>query len=224
MRRFLLWDLGFLDYEKAHRIQLQVHRGRVKGGCPDTLLLVEHPPVITLGKRGTLDNLLVSVAELRARGIGLHRVERGGDITYHGPGQLVGYPIFSIKGGLSGVRPFIRRLEQALIFALGGLGIKAEQRQDCTGVWVGDKKIAAIGVAVKRWVTFHGFALNVSADLTAFQLINPCGTGKEVTSTERVLGREVAFDEVKDLVRHGFEAIFNVRLVDERLKIEASLA
>ena len=200
--------LGLVDYDTAHAYQLKLHAERVAGNIPDTLLLMEHRPVITMGRRGGTGNLLVPPEELAARGIQLKEVERGGDITYHGPGQLVGYPIFQIKDHLAGIRPFVRKLEQALIEALAKLNIHGETKEGFTGVWVGEEKIAAIGLAVKRWVTFHGFALNVCNDLSPFDLINPCGIGKNVTSVERALGTSVSFTTVHGLVEWGFERVF----------------
>ena len=200
--------LGLIDYDAAHAYQLKLHAERVAGNIPDTLLLMEHHPVITLGRRGGTGNLLVSPEELTARDIQLKEVERGGDITYHGPGQLVGYPIFRIKDHLAGIRPFVRKLEHALIQALAKLDIHGETRERFTGVWVGEEKIAAIGLAVKRWVTFHGFALNVCNDLSPFDLINPCGIGKNVTSVEKVLGTSISFTTVHELVEWGFERVF----------------
>jgi len=212
VRRKEAWicDLGRCEYDRAYRIQLELHAGRAAREVPDTLLLVEHPPVITLGKSGKMGNLLVSDEELARRGIALRRVERGGDVTYHGPGQLVGYPVFLIRESFAGIRPFVRDVESALMTGLADLGIEAHREEGYTGVFVGEEKIAAIGLAVKRWVSFHGFALNVSTDLGAFDLINACGIGRKATSVERVLGREVGFDRVKDSVRRGFEEVFSI--------------
>ncbi len=204
-------DLGRLDYKKAWDIQLRVHELRVKDEIPDTLIFVEHPHVITLGRFGKPENLLTPIEELKRRGVSFYRVERGGDITYHGPGQLVGYPIFSIKNGYPGIRAFIERMEDALIYALRTFGIEAEKKEGYIGVWLGEEKLAAIGVAVKRWITFHGFALNVNTDLDYFKLIRPCGLiDKGVTSIEERLKKRVNMDEAKERVKEGFEKIFNL--------------
>ena len=184
---------------------------RVEGRIPDTLLLVEHPPVITLGKSGKAANLLLSEDELARRGIGLFRVERGGDVTYHGPGQLVGYPIFRLEGALAGVRRYVNRLELSLIQALGTWGVAAGTKPGLTGVWVGERKIAAFGVAVRRYVTFHGFALNVNTDLTPFSFIVPCGIrDKGVTSIAQELGRELSMPGVKHQVVSALEGAFDL--------------
>jgi lipoyl(octanoyl) transferase len=237
MERTLLLDLGMMPYGAAWELQKQVWQLRVEGRIPDTLILVEHPPVITLGKSGKASNLLVPEDELKRRGVELFRVERGGDITYHGPGQLVGYPIFFIREAIAGVRAFVTQVEESLVRVLSAHGIAAkgqtsrrglgagtevperiqparpERRRELTGVWVGNEKIAALGIAVSRRVSFHGFALNVNADLSAFQLINPCGlSDKGVTSMERVLGRKQSMPTVKHEVASAFESVFDREL------------
>jgi len=235
-RRALLIDLGRLSYEPAWTLQQAVWQQRRDGEIPDTLLLVEHPPVITLGKSGRIENLRVSPAELKQRGVEFFRVERGGDITYHGPGQLVGYPVFRLEAALAGVRRFVNQVEQSLIAALAIWGIRAQTGESLaqksgtvrkqgqspflrsgpvpagyTGVWVGSDKIAALGIAVRRSVTYHGFTLNVNTDLTGFQLINPCGiTDHGVTSLARLLGRRVPMSSVKHQVASCFEQVFDL--------------
>jgi lipoate-protein ligase B len=182
----LLLSLGQTGYARALELQRGLVRLRANDDIPDVLVLLEHPPVITMGKSAKATNLLLSEPELARRGIELFRVERGGDVTYHGPGQLVGYPVFHLKQGLIGVRPYVEKVEAALIHALARLGVAAAVRPGHIGVWVGDRKIASIGVAVSKWVTFHGFALNVTTDLSAFTLMNPCGMPDVVmTSVER---------------------------------------
>lgn len=189
--------------------QLELHALRRAGQAPDTLVLVEHEPVVTLGKQGELSHLMVSEALLSARGVDLHRVERGGDITFHGPGQLVGYPILSLtERGLS-VRELMRGLEECLIRTVAGYGISAGRIPGLTGVWCADQKVAALGVAVKGGVSFHGFALNVATDLSYFNLIVPCGiTDKRVTSISELAGRAVSLDEVRPLAEGHFREVF----------------
>jgi len=189
--------------------QLELHEQRRAGAAPDTLILVEHEPVVTLGKQGDQANLVVSESALAARGVDLHRVERGGDITYHGPGQLVGYPIISLtERGLS-VRDLMRGLEECLIRTVAEYGITAGRIPGLTGVWCGERKVAALGVAVKSGVSFHGFALNVCTDLSYFQLIVPCGiTGKQVASITTLCGRPVAIDEVRPRAERHFREVF----------------
>lgn len=218
-----LIDLQVMEYGEVLRIQREIHRRRLADLTKDTLILVEHPEVITLGKGGDKGNLLVPLSDLKRKGIGFYQTERGGDVTFHGPGQLVGYPIFSLKDGLAGVRPFVRGLESALIFALRRLGVEGERRPPGTGVWVGEAKIASIGVAVKKWVTLHGFALNVSPNLDHFRLINPCGNpDQHMTSIERLLGRSVSVEEAKREVKLAIERVFNLQLSE--VKFEARLA
>jgi lipoate-protein ligase B len=196
-------------YSATWARQLELHAQRRAGSVPDTLVLVEHEPVVTLGKQGDSANLVVSEAALAARGVDLHRVERGGDITYHGPGQLVGYPIISLsERGLS-VRDLMRGLEECLIRTVAEYGISAGRIPGLTGVWQGEQKVAALGVAVKGGVSFHGFALNVCTDLSYFQLIVPCGiTGKQVASISTLCGRSVSVDEVRPLAERHFRDVF----------------
>jgi len=203
---FIVRDLGRLDYQAAWEVQHNAHAAVAEGRLPPTLLLVEHPPVITFGKKGGRSNLLVSEEFLRERGFTLYEVERGGDVTYHGPGQLVGYPIFWVGRR---VQEYLRRLEQVMIALLAGYGLEAGGSPGYAGVWIGNDKVVAIGVAVRREVSFHGFALNVSTDLTHFEYIVPCGlAGKGVTCLSRLLGRPVALEEVKPRLVSAFRAVF----------------
>jgi len=205
---FVVRDLGHLDYQQAWEVQLSTHAAVAEGRLPPTLLLVEHPPVITFGKKGGRSNLLVSEAFLRERGFSIYDIERGGDVTYHGPGQLVGYPIFWVGRR---VRDYLRRLEQVVIAVLSSYGITASGSPGYAGAWVGNDKVAAIGVAVRRDVSFHGLALNVTTDLTHFEYIVPCGLAdKGVTSLSRLLGRPVTLDEVKPRLVKAFRTVFTI--------------
>lgn len=208
--RFLVEDLGLMPYLEAWEYQKRVHQEVAQGLRPETLLLVEHSRVITLGRKATGENLLFPEAWYREMGFELFWVERGGDVTYHGPGQLVGYPIFRVGRK---VRDFLRRLEGALIQVAASYGIEAHPSPGYAGVWVrrgaDEEKLAAIGVAVKEGVSFHGFALNVNTDLNDFSVIIPCGLkGKGVTSLERLLGHKVPMEEVKARVVAAFEEVF----------------
>jgi lipoate-protein ligase B len=206
-----LVSLGTVDYEAGLWLQHRLWEARVRAEVEDTLLLLEHPPVLTLGRRANRRNLLVSDEELRRRGIRVYQVERGGDITYHGPGQLIGYPIFQLKSGLLGVRQFVLNVEQALITALRHFDIHAEIRDKLIGVWVGERKIASLGIAVQQGVTRHGFALNFGPDLSGFQLINPCGLKSGLMTAIAVeLGRMVTRAEVEAAVQSGFEQVFGI--------------
>jgi lipoyl(octanoyl) transferase len=192
---FVVRDLGRLSYRDAWRVQHETHAAVVAGEQPPTVLFVEHDPVLTFGRKGGRDHLLVPEPELIARGFELIDVERGGDVTYHGPGQLVGYPILPIGRR---VRDYLRRIEAAVVDLAAEYGVRAEGSPGYAGVWIGDEKLCAIGVAVKRGVSFHGFALNVATDLSHFETIVPCGlenTG--VTSLTRLAGRDVALAEAR---------------------------
>src|SRR5262245_51992285 len=183
-------DLGRMAYGDALELQRAVARARIDGSqSQDLLLLVEHPPVVTLGRSSKEAHLLASPELLRARGVELFEVERGGDVTFHGPGQLVGYPIFDLKRHRQDLHWYLRQVEGALIVALARVGIAGRRKASYTGVWVGDRKIASIGVHARDWVTWHGFALNVTTDLGFFDLIVPCGI-QAVTMTS--IEREVA--------------------------------
>jgi lipoyl(octanoyl) transferase len=189
-RRLLVVQLGRLAFCEALVLQRAASAARISGAVPDdVLLLVEHPPVVTLGRSTKGDNLHISEALLAARGVERFEIERGGDATFHGPGQLVGYPIVDLKQHTQDLHWYLRQVEEALIVALGSVGLTAARVSKFTGVWIGDRKIASIGVHARDWVTRHGFALNVNTDLSFFELFTPCGIADVVmTSTERELG------------------------------------
>jgi lipoyl(octanoyl) transferase len=187
-------DLGRMRYGEALEIQKDLVERRKQGLIPDQLLFVEHPHVITQGRNGKAANLLASEEALRSAGIEFFPTNRGGDITYHGPGQIVGYPILDLREWKRDVGAYVRGIEQAILDALAEFGIAAGRIPGCTGVWVDGKKVAAIGVHISRWVTSHGFALNHTTDLRYFQYIVPCGLTKPVTSMQElgsVAGREL---------------------------------
>lgn len=193
-----LIDIGTTRHAEALALQRSIVAAKKAGDPTDYLIFVEHPPVVTLGRKADETHLVVPRERLIARGVDVVDIERGGDVTYHGPGQLVGYPIIDLKARGLGLTEYLRLLEGALIDALGGFGIEAGRRKGLTGVWSERGKLAAIGVAVTRWVTFHGFALNVSTELSEFGIIVPCGlAGERVTSMKSVLGREVEMAAVK---------------------------
>ncbi len=207
-------DLGRIPYEAAWSWQRRLLAARVAGEIGDTLLFCEHMPVITMGKSGKSHNLLVSAQELRRRGVEYFEVERGGDLTYHGPGQLVAYPIFRLPR-LREVQSFVRKMEQAVIGALAAYGLTGEQRKDHAGVFVRGAKVASIGAAVRGSVTFHGFALDVCTDLEMFDLINPCGMpATPVTSITREVGHLVTLREAKTHVREALQAVYEIQLIE----------
>jgi lipoate-protein ligase B len=191
--------LGHVEYRRALALQMDCIGRRASGEIPDTLLLLTHPHVYTIGRIGDETNLLVSPDLLAREGIGVERISRGGDITYHGPGQLVGYPIVMLSR--PDVHRFVRCVEDALIEALSEFGVSGKRVDGLTGVWTEGKKIASIGIGVRRWVTYHGFALNVDTDLSYFRRIHLCGLkGKEATSIAMVTGRKVPMEAVRDAV------------------------
>jgi lipoate-protein ligase B len=212
MRAGWLVECGRLPYGDAWALQRALLAARQADQIADTLLLLEHPPVITIGRAGHAANILIPRETLAARGFEVFEIERGGDVTYHGPGQLLGYPILNLRALDEDVVRFVRLLEATLIRVLETFGIEAARRRGYPGVWVGEAKIAAIGVAVKHKVTMHGFALNVDPDLGHFGLINPCGLGKPVTSMARLLGRRVELAEVHPAVGRAFTEVFQVSM------------
>jgi lipoyl(octanoyl) transferase len=218
---FEVVDLGRRDYREAWDVQRAVHADVADGRRAPTLLLVEHDPVITFGRKGGREHLRVGEEELRARGFSLYDIERGGDVTYHGPGQLVGYPIFPVGRR---VRDFLRSLEGALVRTLADFGIQGAGSPGYAGVWVGDEKVVAIGVAVQRHVAFHGFAMNVHTDLAHFETIVPCGIAdRGVTSVSRLLGRAITLTEVRPRVVAAFRTEFGLGAA-EPLPLEARSA
>jgi lipoyl(octanoyl) transferase len=203
--------LGRIGYQEALDLQAGLVDERRRGEVGDLLLLLEHPPVITLGvkTRNTRTNIVASDAQLAAAGVAVFQSGRGGDVTYHGPGQLVGYPIFDLNPHRRDVHQYVRDVEEALILAAASFGVSAVRVPGLTGIWVGNDKLAAIGVRISRWITSHGFAFNVSTDLSHFDLIVPCGIqGRGVTSLEQLLGRPVPMAEVEAAVEAGFLSVF----------------
>jgi lipoyl(octanoyl) transferase len=201
---------GLLSYADGLELQAKLVTARQAGEIPDTLLLLEHEPVFTLGRNARRENILSTDEALRARGFEIFETGRGGDVTYHGPGQLVGYPILDLSPDRHDVHRYVRDLEEVLVRTCRDYGIAAERVAGLTGTWVGLDKIGAIGVRIARWVTSHGFALNVATDLSAFGLIVPCGIrDRGVTSLERLLGRNVPMDDVMGRVTAHFAAVFD---------------
>ena len=211
MRKCCLRELGRTDYGQALELQRQLVAERQQGLIPDQLLLLEHPHVITLGRNGKAANLLASAEVLSRAGIAFYPTDRGGDVTYHGPGQLVGYPIIDLREWKRDVGAYVRAVEQAIIDTLADYGISAGRIPKLTGVWVDNRKIAAIGVHISRWVTSHGFALNVSTDLTYFQYIVPCGLTKPVTSMA-ALGVDAGLHEVGQTLAGHFGRVFDCEM------------
>lgn len=217
MRECLVVELGLLGYAEACELQRRLVAARKADQVPDLVLLCEHPHVITLGRNGKREHLKASEHLLRQMGVEFHATDRGGDITYHGPGQLVGYPILNLAGIRRDVVWYVRLLEEAMIRATFDIGIVAGRKEGKTGVWVntaaGEEKLAAIGVHISRWVTSHGFAYNVSTDLRYFDLIVPCGIpDKRPTSLERLLGRAMGLNEVAPRITARIGEVFGLEL------------
>jgi lipoyl(octanoyl) transferase len=228
-------DIGQKDYKETWDYQAEIFNKIVESKkpgtiaaepvrkiLPGTLIFVEHPHVYTLGKSGSQDNLLLDFIQLKAKDASFYRIDRGGDITYHGPGQIVGYPIFDLEVIKVGLKEYIYRLEEAIIRTISEFGITASRLEGGTGVWLDPdiagkaRKICAIGVKASKYVTMHGFAFNVNTDLTYFNNINPCGfTDKGVTSLEKELGARQDIDSVKGIVKRNLQVVFDLKWIKE---------
>ena len=236
MQKVQFRDLGRMEYRQAWDYQEELLRGNVqikteqRGLADDPaiaatatshyLLFVEHPPVYTLGKSGHIENVLISEEQMKEKGMQFFHTNRGGDITYHGPGQIVGYPVLDLERFYTDIGRYLRNLEEMVISMLADYGIRGGRSSGETGVWIEpgitgrERKICAIGVRCSRWITMHGFALNVNTDLSYFGNIIPCGIqGKQVTSLEKELGYPVSLEEVKDNLKKQFEKVFAVELI-----------
>ncbi len=205
-------DLGRVEYGEAFEMQRHLIDLRKSGQVGDQFLLLEHPHVITLGRNGHMENLLAGEEVLARAGVSFHRTDRGGDITYHGPGQVVGYPILDLREWKRDVVAYVRGIEEVIIGALSDFGINGSRLAGATGVWVQGRKIAAIGVHISRWVTSHGFALNVDTDLTYFQYIVPCGLTKPVTSMKELGATAGRLEVIASLIAH-FGRVFDRQMV-----------
>ena len=203
-------DLGFIDYKEAWDIQKEIFSLRISGGTSDVLLLLEHPNTYTLGKTANRQNLKGTDEYLKENQISVYDIDRGGDITYHGPGQLVGYPIIDLNSWYKDSHKYLRTLEEVIIRTCRHYNLMCERNAKYTGVWINNRKIAAIGVKISHWVTMHGFAFNVNTNLKLFDGIIPCGINdKTVTSLKEELNKDIDIQEVKLLLLKNFEEIFN---------------
>jgi lipoate-protein ligase B len=212
-------DLGLMDYKKAWDLQHQLWSKRVEEALPDLLLFLEHPHVITLGRRGNRSHLLVSPEVLEEMEIPVYHVERGGDVTYHGPGQMVIYPILDLKNYGYHLIRYISQLEEVILCVLKDFGIVGRRDPLNRGVWVDEEKIASVGVAIKRWVSFHGFSLNYETDLKYFELINPCGLeGKKMITMAKILGQRISRDELIERIGFHFSRIFEMYLEEKNIE------
>lgn len=217
MTELQVYQLGIVAYSEALEIQLQLLEKRKNDEIPDTLLLLEHPHTITTGKRGNIDNLLLTKKALEKHDIHFEIIGRGGDVTYHGPGQLVGYPIIDLKNYNCDVHQYLRNLEQTIIDTLDEISIVGRRIDGVTGVWVKRSKIASIGIGIKRWVTYHGFALNINTDMSYFDMMIPCGIQNvQMTSIEKLLQKNEEIDKkhVDQSIIDSFCKIYNKNSVE----------
>jgi lipoyl(octanoyl) transferase len=201
--------VGLIEYEEALGLQNRLAQARIQEEIGDVLLILQHPPVVTVGKSGKMQNLLAPQV-LAERKIKVILTDRGGDVTYHGPGQLVVYPIFNIRAHHLSVPGYVWHLEETVIRLVARYDIAARRIEKMRGVWVGNEKIAALGVHLSRWVSKHGLALNVNTDLTPFAFINPCGTGRQATSMAKILGRQLPIEEIESGMLQAFAEVFNL--------------
>jgi lipoate-protein ligase B len=199
--------LGLVEYQEAYKLQRTLHRQRIDGKISNVLLLLEHPPTITIGKTGKLDNVLIAGERLAEQGISLFFVDRGGDVTYHGPGQLVGYPIVDLGQRWKDLHLYVNDLEEVMLRTLRDFSIDGNRDECHPGIWVNEEEIAAIGLSVQKWVSMHGFALNISTKLEHFSFINPCGyLDRKATSMSMILGSNVPMEEViNSLISHFYD-------------------
>lgn len=211
-RSCLLIKPGILDYKKALNLQESIFKAKKEGKIEEEVLIfLQHPPTITIGKKGSLNEILMDTSKLKQKGISIYNTGRGGRVTYHGPGQIVGYPIFDLRKHKKDLHLYLRNLEEVIIKSLSDFGVKAGRKKGLTGVWVNEKKIASIGVQVKNWISMHGFALNVNCDLSYFKLIQPCGMQAEVmTSLNNILQNNVEIERVEESLVKNFKKIFHL--------------
>ena len=210
---FIIYQLGFIGYSDAYYLQRDLRRQRFNGETTDTLLLLEHAPTITIGKSGKLRNVLASQAQLAKQGVSLFFVDRGGDVTYHGPGQLVAYPIIDLRKRGIDAHKYVNDLEEVIIGTLNDFCIKSCRDVTHAGIWVKNEEIAAIGIGLKRWVSMHGVALNVNINLQQFSLINPCGfTNRKATSMSNLLSQDIPMKEVIKKFLDHFSEVFDAHM------------
>jgi lipoyl(octanoyl) transferase len=215
-RNITYCDLGLIDYQEAWILQKEIFDLRYKNEISDVLFLLEHPNTYTLGKVADKNHLISSSQYLEENKISVYDIDRGGDITYHGPGQIVGYPIINLDEWERDTHKYLRALEEVIMRVCTEFGLIANRNSSYTGVWIGNKKIAAIGIKVSRWITMHGFAFNANTDLSLFQGIVPCGiTDKEVTSLKKELGEELDLNHVKEMIFKYFIEVFNYDLSEK---------
>lgn len=220
-RKLIYCDLGLIDYKEAWDLQKSIHQLRAENKIDDVLFLLEHPHTYTLGKIADKNNLVGDEKYLSDNKISVYDIDRGGDITYHGPGQIVGYPIISLTNWQQDTHKYLRTIEEVIIKVCDEYGLNGSRVEKYTGVWLDNRKICAIGIKVSRWITMHGFAFNVNTDLRLFNGIIPCGiSDKEVTSLNRELNKEISLNEVKEKIIHHFAVLFNYYRIEFKSRQE----
>jgi lipoyl(octanoyl) transferase len=223
-RELFYFDLGIIDYKEAWDLQKSTFELRHNKKLPDIIFLLEHPHTYTLGKTADKKNLIGSDEYLNKNKISVYDIDRGGDITYHGPGQIVGYPIIDLNEWQNDTHKYLRGLEEVIIRTCANYNVFGARVAKYTGVWIESRKIAAIGIKVSRWITMHGFAFNINTDLSLFSGIIPCGiSDKEVTSLQKETGREIDIQEVKSLLIKNFKEVFNYEVLTQHPKEELML-
>ena len=216
-KKILHWNLGLLSYDESYELQHLLMNEKKKGLEEDYLLTLEHPHTYTIGSTGSEDNLLVDREQLISNGIGLRHIGRGGDITYHGPGQLVAYPILDLNHYIKDLHRYLRDLEEVLIGTASQFDITAVRKKGLTGIWVEDEKLGSIGIRMSKWITIHGSALNVSTDLSMFDNIIPCGIrDKRVTSMSKILGKTIDIEDVTSVYVNFFTDVFGIDIVENK--------
>lgn len=215
-RKLIYYNLDLIDFKKAWDLQYQIHSLRKNNQIDDVILLLEHPNTYTLGKTAVTDNIICDNEFIEKNKISIYNIDRGGDTTYHGPGQLVGYPIINLTDWYQDSHKYLRALEEVIIKVCNDYGLKAHRNEKFTGVWIEDRKIAAIGIKISRWITMHGFAFNVNTDLFLFQGIIPCGIAdKSVTSLKNELNKTISITDIKEKVIKYFKEIFNYDIIQQ---------
>ena len=208
---FRVFNIGLVDFDESLRFQKEIFQEIKNNYSNSALILCRHYPVITMGRQGCAENIKASPFELERRGISMHKIERGGGVTYHGPGQLTAYPVCNLNYLKKDIHLFLRQLEESVINLLSDFGIKGIRYKGLTGVWIDKKKIASIGIAIRNWVTFHGLSINIKKDdLDNFSLIKPCGMDIEMTSLETILGKDIEIAEIKENFIYKFKDIFSI--------------
>jgi lipoyl(octanoyl) transferase len=209
-------NLGIIDYQEAWNLQLETLKSRSNNKINDTLFLLEHPNTYTLGKIADKNNLICSEEFLKNNNFSVYNIDRGGDITYHGPGQIVGYPIIDLKNWIQDTHKYLRNLEEVIIRTCSHFGLNSGRKEGLTGVWIDNRKICAIGIKVSRWITMHGFAFNINTNLSLFNGIIPCGiSDKEVTSLQKELNYSININEVNNIIISKFATVFQYDKITE---------